>query len=573
MADSGRAGADAAWMPPASPAPAEELAGYVDLVEVGRGGDSVVYRARQVALNRDVAVKVLAVDDPERVARFAREVEITVELGRQHPNIVTVLATGTTESGRPAIVMDYHEAGSLHDRLRAEGPLPAEEVATIGAVLADALAFAHGKGVLHRDVKPQNVLVLPTSWVLADFGIARLVDSEHTSSAETFTYRHAAPQILDGLPPTAADDIWSLGSTLYTLADGRPPFASEDPDDDSALAYLRRARIQPHRPLVVPGAAALAPIIDRCLAKDIAGRWPDAGALRDALRAIQHRHWEPAATAERPHPAPEVSEAEPEPKESTDTEPTDTEPTDSRWAPDRSLPTPTPPTPASSAPPSPLPPSADLVGEVPVALSALAQAPAAHPDEDPTGAYVPVDRSAEPGAGDAAPADPVDVPGPVRRRRPRRATVVFAAGALAVGLVLGLGGAVLRATSGEDTDNEPDGPTSPGPSAVPTLTGEPSPTGDEPQPNPADPDLAFLLSEATNLGTSLKLAWRDPSGGEGVFVLNQTMPEQKPLFEFGVGTSEAEVPYVAPPGRSCYVMTVVLASGAYGVSNRRCVNG
>ena len=193
---------DAAWRPPPTgPQQVEHLDGYTDLVEVGRGGDSVVYRARQESVYRDVAIKVLSIDsvgDPVRSARFAREIEITVQLGRQHPNIVTVLATGTTASGRPAVVMDFFEGGTLHDRLKAHGPLLPEEVGRIGEVLADALSFAHERGVLHRDVKPQNVLVLPTSWVLADFGIARMMDAEHTSSAETFTYRHAAPQILDG---------------------------------------------------------------------------------------------------------------------------------------------------------------------------------------------------------------------------------------------------------------------------------------------------------------------------------------------------------------------------------------
>ncbi|WP_136520880.1 serine/threonine-protein kinase, partial [Cellulomonas telluris] len=169
----------------------------------------------------------------------AREIEITVGLGRQHPNIVTVLATGTTASGRPAIVMEYYDGGTLNDQLRERGPFPAEEVVRIGLVLSDALAFAHAQGFLHRDVKPQNVLVLPTSWVLADFGIARLVDADYTASVEAFTYRHASPQILDGHPPTQADDIWSLGSTLYTLLECRTPFSSDDPDDDSALAYLR----------------------------------------------------------------------------------------------------------------------------------------------------------------------------------------------------------------------------------------------------------------------------------------------------------------------------------------------
>ena len=239
-----------AWKPtaPSGDLPvADSLAGYTDLTEIGVGGDSVVYRAKEETLGRDVAIKVLNVADDVRAARFAREVEITLDLGRQHPNIVTVLATGIMGSGQPAIVMEFYPGGTLHDRLKKFGPLPVEEVVRIGLVLADALSFAHDRGVLHRDVKPQNVLVLPTSWVLADFGIARLADSEHTGSVETFTYRHASPQVLDGHGPTAADDVWSLGSTLYTLVDGRPPFASHDPDDDSrrsraSAALARRSR-------------------------------------------------------------------------------------------------------------------------------------------------------------------------------------------------------------------------------------------------------------------------------------------------------------------------------------------
>ncbi len=186
-------------------------------------------------------------------------------------------------------------------------------------MLADALSFAHERGVLHRDVKPQNVLVLPTSWVLTDFGIARLVGSEHTSSAETFTYRHAAPQILDGQPPTAADDIWSLGSTLYTLLDGRPPFASGDPDDDSALAYLRRARTEPPRPLAVAGAERIASVIARCLSKDTAGRWGSAAELRDALLALRTSAWEPggASTAVPLAAAPAPASPPPTPSGST----------------------------------------------------------------------------------------------------------------------------------------------------------------------------------------------------------------------------------------------------------------
>lgn len=551
MSGSSGTSADAAWRPPPSPpaptttAPAaatataeETLAGYDHLVPVGRGGDSVVYRARDTALQRDVAVKVLLVDDPERVARFRREIEITVDLGRQHPNIVNLLAVGTTNAGRPAIVMDFHEAGSLQDRLEAYGPLPAEEVIRLGVVLADALAFAHDRSVLHRDVKPQNVLVLPTSWVLADFGIARLVDSEHTASVETFTYRHASPQILDGLAPTAADDVWSLGSTLYTLVDGRPPFASDDPDEESALAYLRRARTEPHRPLRVPGAERLAPVIDRCLAKDLDERWQSAAELRDALAALRVSAWEPggepAAPAPRAPAAPSV---------------------------------PTPPPPASGAVPKP------------VALSVLAHAPApvAHPDA--TGL-----RPAE-GTG-PAPAPPAE-PAPVKADRPelveddrpdpavrRRKRIVLALGgvALAVGLVLGIAGAALRG------DDEPEpraaaGDDSSDVGRAPTMDAAPVQPGD-PQLDRADSRLAFDFLKLTSDGTRLSLKWNDPLEGKGMFVLSERIPE-KTFFEPWPGTvTEAVVDFPTIPGqRYCFVMSVIDGDGALGVSNRRCIKG
>jgi tRNA A-37 threonylcarbamoyl transferase component Bud32 len=555
---------DEAWRPPRAPSrPAEELEGYADLVEIGRGGDSVVYRARDLAVDRDVAIKVLSVDDPARVDRFVREVEITVALGRQHPNIVTVLAVGTTASGRPAIVMDFYERGSLHDQLRERGPLAVDEAVAAMVVVADALAFAHAHGVLHRDVKPQNVLVLPTSWVLADFGIARLVDTEHTASVETFTYRHASPQLLDGMAPTPADDLWALGSTLFTLLDGRPPFASDDPDDDSALAYLRRVRTEERRPLAHhPGqgdTAAVLAIVDRCLAKELDQRWASAGELRDALAEVQVHGWEPGApvvplgagpgaatgTALAPTPtaAPVRVDAEPEPtggKHAARVE--------------------EPPPPAEPAP---------------LALSVLAHG-AQPADAEPTGTSLP------PAAGGNLPprapevgAAPVDEPADPAARRRRRTLLVLAAVALLIGGTLGLFGAALR--GGDDDDRAED----PGPGAGPVQTGEPVPTlssaptvtGD-PQATVPDADLTFDFLDIADDGLTLTIRWNDPSDGEGRFVLTETSPEKNVLKQFSPGVTEAELSYPMSAGdRSCFVLSVVMPDGRFGIAQPqpRCV--
>src|SRR5690606_36989617 len=202
-AGAGAAVAGGPWAPPpagppaeipgAGPRPAHDVVvpGFPDLREVARGGDAIVYRARQPSVDRDVAIKVFQVTDPADAARFRRELEITVRLGRQHPHIVTVIDTTTTTAGAPCLVMEFHDLGSLHDRLRETGPLPVSDVVAAGTAVADALAFAHAHGVLHRDVKPQNVLVLPTSYVLSDFGIARVADAGHTATLERFSYRHA----------------------------------------------------------------------------------------------------------------------------------------------------------------------------------------------------------------------------------------------------------------------------------------------------------------------------------------------------------------------------------------------
>lgn len=277
--------------PPGPPPPDlsnDTLTGFSGWKRIGRGGDAIVYRATQDDLDRDVAIKVLTVDDEESVRRFIREVQLMVSLGRQHPNIAKVLQIGTSSMGRPCIVMDYYELGSLDQRLARTGPFTADEVIAVGTVIADALAYAHSRGVLHRDVKPQNILILPTSYVLADFGIARLIDSAHTASTDRFSYRHASPQVLDGCSPSESDDIFSLGATMFHLLDGKPPFTTTQSEPDAALAYIGRVRTtEPRRLTRTDVPEALVALIERCLRKDRRERFGSAAELRDALAGMR----------------------------------------------------------------------------------------------------------------------------------------------------------------------------------------------------------------------------------------------------------------------------------------------
>lgn len=305
------------WDPPDSAerktaADAETLDGFSGWRQIGRGGDAIVYRAVQDASGSEVAIKVLTVEDAESVRRFTREVQMMVALGRQHPNIANVLQIGTSSRGRPCIVMDYYELGSLDKRL-SHGPLSADEVLRVGIVIADALAFAHSRGVLHRDVKPQNILILPESYVLADFGIARLIDSAPSGGSDRFSYRHASPQVLDGYPPSESDDIFSLGATMFHLLDGKPPFTTPGGEPDSALSYIKRVRIAEPRPLPPDVPPGLADAILQCLRKEPAERFASAEELRDRLVALRASVSGPAPrkAAVRPAPAPNPEAATP----------------------------------------------------------------------------------------------------------------------------------------------------------------------------------------------------------------------------------------------------------------------
>jgi serine/threonine-protein kinase PknK len=204
-----------------------DVPGYHLIAQIGRGGSGVVYRARRSRRGREVAVKVLTTDGAggPAISLWDRECRLAGRLAG-HPGIAAPVDAGRTRSGRPYLVMEYFALGSLKDLLGRGGPLPVPEVLRIGVRMADALDAAHGQGILHRDVKPSNILLSRSGEpVLADFGTSHLLtgadSSTHTSA---FTLHHVAPEVLDNQRSGAQADVYSLGSTLYELLNGSPAY-------------------------------------------------------------------------------------------------------------------------------------------------------------------------------------------------------------------------------------------------------------------------------------------------------------------------------------------------------------
>ena len=251
-----------------------DIPGYVDVEQIGAGGFGRVFRARQPAFDRTVAIKLLngRLDDAATVRRFQRECQALGSVS-SHPNIVPIYDAGGTPGGEPYLVMDYVRGGSLADRLQRSGPLPWPEVAMIGIKISGALHSAHLAGVLHRDIKPENILVSGYGEPqLADFGIAQRAGIENrTTTAAAMTPSHTAPEQFAGHPPSEQTDIYSLASTLFTLLSGATPFQGRS--DESIFALIARSATDPVpdlRPRGVPDA--LARVVEAGLAKDPADR-------------------------------------------------------------------------------------------------------------------------------------------------------------------------------------------------------------------------------------------------------------------------------------------------------------
>ncbi|MFA1541824.1 serine/threonine-protein kinase [Actinomadura monticuli] len=262
------------------------LAGrYRRLDRIGQGGMGSVWRAHDMDLDRTVAVKELLV--PEQVtdqqrrdwyARMEREARAAARL--RHPGIVTVHDRVTGEDGRPWIVMELVQGRSLGDVLRERGALPPRQVAEIGLAMLDALSAAHAQGVVHRDVKPANVLLEGDRVLLTDFGIAALEgDATITRSGMVLgTPAYMSPEQVEGGPVTPASDLWSLAATLYAAVEGRRPF--DGPGHGAVFVAIAT-----RRPPAPRCGGPLAQAIDGLLRKDPDERLHPA-QVRDLFNAV-----------------------------------------------------------------------------------------------------------------------------------------------------------------------------------------------------------------------------------------------------------------------------------------------
>jgi len=285
------AGGFGGWAPAARLQPGTQVGDYEITGFIGAGGMGEVYRARDRRLGRDVAIKTVPADavPGDATLRLLKEARHTSSL--KHPNICTVYEVGES-SGVPFIVMELLEGRTLGERQR-EGKLPLEEALRYAVQVADALDHAHGRGVVHRDLKSSNVVIEEGGRaIVLDFGLAkRLPQDDQVSKSTTLsehgpagTLTHMAPEVLLSGRGDARSDVWSIGVLLYDLVNGYLPFSGRTAFETSS-AILGESP----KPMARGVPLALRLVIERCLTKNPDERYQRAAGVRTALQAIVAR--------------------------------------------------------------------------------------------------------------------------------------------------------------------------------------------------------------------------------------------------------------------------------------------
>lgn len=269
-------------------APGGLFAGKYRVVrQIGRGGMGIVYEGEDVSLKRPVALKLLPAEllgDDRARERFIHEARASSAL--DHPNICTIYEIGQTEGGQIYIAMALCKGESLRQKIRS-GPLSPEETLQLALQIAEGLAVAHDRGIVHRDVKPANILVSETGQArLVDFGLAKLAGEARLTRPGLVmgTLAYMSPEQLTGGEIDARTDVWSLGVVMYEMLTGQLPFEA---DTEPACAYsIVHKKHRPIKSLPLDLPRDLAAIVERALAKNPDDRFSSAGEMARALRAL-----------------------------------------------------------------------------------------------------------------------------------------------------------------------------------------------------------------------------------------------------------------------------------------------
>ncbi|MET9536201.1 bifunctional serine/threonine-protein kinase/ABC transporter substrate-binding protein [Streptomyces sp. NPDC006553] len=410
----------------------ELIAGRYQLVErIGQGGMGRVWRGLdQQLFGREVAVKEIlfppGMDDDDRAVllrRFTGEARAAVTLS--HPGVITVHDV-VEHHGAPVIIMELIRGQSLAAAIRSHGRLPVRRVAEIGAAMLDALAEAHRARIVHRDIKPDNVLLTKDRVVLTDFGIAHLADATTKLSHSGIvigTPQYMPPEQLDGKRPTPANDLWALGATLYHAVEGRPPFEAEGLHALAVAVFT-----SPHRSPVHAGP--LTPVLDALLTKDPAQR-VGASEAAEMLASVLRSSAGPDASAEQGAMRERAPEPEPEPTPTPAHTPASTADPRVTPAPVPDAPVPVPDAVAenASAPPMPqqAPPSPPSPLPTPTVLDSgsVAGTPRGPVPDRPTTPPVPVPQGESPVTLDVAAGSDLRGPTAAQRRGLTRRSAVL----------------------------------------------------------------------------------------------------------------------------------------------------